>query len=64
MTDRRDIVVVDTCVVSYLFNDSGPAAYYAEQLFGRNLLISFQTLEEIRFWMLKRNWGARRWNAI
>lgn len=64
MTDRRNAVVVDSCVVSYLFDDSGPAAYYADRLAGKNLLISFQTLEEIRFGMLKRNWGARRRNEM
>lgn len=60
MTDRRNVVVVDTSVVSYLFNDSGPSGYYANQILGKNLVVSFQTLEEAQFGALKDNWGARR----
>ena len=64
MTDRGNVIVVDSCVVSYLFNGTGPAAFYADQLLGENLIVSFQTLEEIRFGALKHNWGAQRWNEM
>ena len=60
MTDPATAVVVETNVVSYMFDERGPVEYYVDQLLGKNLLISFQTLEEIQFGALKRDWGAQR----
>ena len=48
MIDDRPIVV-DTSVVSYIFNAHPVAAFYVNALRGRQLAVSFQTLEEIWF---------------
>ena len=64
MTNTVSTVVLDSTVVSYLFDNSGPAAFYAEHIRGKRPVISFQTLEEVRFGMLRRNWGARRINEM
>ena len=61
MTDDRR-TVVDTSVVSYIFNGHPVAAFYVNALRGRELAISFQTLEEIRFGAEKGGWGRRRRN--
>lgn len=55
-------VVVDTNVVSYLFcwHPRGQAEFYSEALAGKNLCISFQTLEEIRYGgYADRQWGRK-----
>ena len=51
MTSGSEFVVLDTSVVSILFNkaDAVRCAYYQERLAGRRGLISFQTLEELLF---------------
>lgn len=53
-------VVVDTDVVSfYLKNDSRFDAY-AQELDGKQLVMSFQTLAELLLWQELRNWSERR----
>ena len=53
-------VVLDSSVVSYIFNRDSRADYYEERIRGCQLLISFQTLEESWFGAFRRGWGARR----
>ncbi|HEV2708051.1 MAG TPA: type II toxin-antitoxin system VapC family toxin [Pyrinomonadaceae bacterium] len=52
--------IVDTDVVSYLYKGDSRANLYYPHLFGQILVISFQTVAELRRWMLSANWGARR----
>ena len=60
------LAVVDTDVVSMIHNRNrdGRASYYETNLTGRRLIVSFQTLEEIRYGMFDRGWGARRKNEM
>lgn len=57
-----EFVVLDTSVVSILFNqpDDERYAYYQESLAGRHGLISFQTVEELLFGMHGSGWGDAR----
>jgi predicted nucleic acid-binding protein len=52
--------VVDTDVLSYMFNNSPVAQLYRRHLTGNLLIISFMTLAEIRLGMLQAGWGTRR----
>lgn len=52
--------VVDTDVVSYLYKGDSRATLYYPHLFGQILVISFQTIAELRRWTLSVKWGARR----
>ncbi len=54
------MVVVDTNVVSYIFNGDPKAVYYLEQLRGRQGIVSFQTLEEVWYGAYSNGWGAKR----
>ena len=54
------LVVVDTSVVSIIYNRDDRAPYYERQLAGCRSLISFQTLEELWYGAYKSNWGERR----
>lgn len=53
-------VVVDTCVVSYLFKGGTRAGQYRRHLQGNTPVISFMTLAELYRWALERNWGPRK----
>src|SRR3954451_24516126 len=52
--------VVDTDVVSILFNNNPVAQLYRRHLTGKLLVLSFMTLAEIRYGMLQAGWGANR----
>ena len=54
------MIVLDTNVVSYMFNGDGRAEYYVERIRGRRAIISFQTLEEIWYGACAGGWGRRR----
>ena len=60
----NEAVLVDTSVVSYIFNRNPLSEYYVDTLRGKHLLISFQTLEEIRFGAMKGNWGLGRMTQV
>ncbi len=64
MTDVASSVLVDTNVVSFLFNNDSRADFYVERMQEKRPVISFQTLEEIRFGASKHGWGARRRNEM
>ena len=56
------LAVVDTDVVSIIHDRDRDerASYYEAELTGWRLIVSFQTLEEIRYGMFDRGWGVRR----
>lgn len=58
----RNIVVVDTNVVSYLWRRRNNALvdFYERELAGADLLISFMTSKELRAGMLKGNFSESR----
>ena len=62
MAPGSEVVVLDTSVVSILFNEADDERYaaYQERLAGRRGLISFQTLEELLFGMHTSGWGEAR----
>ena len=53
-------VVLDSNVVSYIFNRNLIARHYVERLRGARQHISFQTLEETWYGAHSRGWGASR----
>jgi tRNA(fMet)-specific endonuclease VapC len=54
------IVVVDTDVVSFLFKNDSRGISYEPHLTGKELVISFMTLAELKFWALQRNCGRAK----
>ena len=54
------MIVLDTTVVSYIFNGDARARYYQQRFQGRPLFISFQTLEEQWSGAYQGGWGPRR----
>ena len=52
-------MVVDTNVVVYLILGRGRAQEYSRILRDRDVLVSFQTLAELRLIALRRTWGPR-----
>jgi tRNA(fMet)-specific endonuclease VapC len=53
-------VVLDTDVVSFLFEGDSRAKIYVQQLQNRRWLIPFMTEAELEQWPLLANWGAKR----
>jgi len=53
-------VVVDTDVISYVFKGHSRAADYASALDGKQIVISFMTVAELKRWAIKRRWGVER----
>ena len=61
MTSRTQTpVVVDTCVVSYIYDNNPIASQYIQRMRNHRAVISFQTYEELLFGVLIANWGPRR----
>ena len=62
MATGSEFVVLDTSVVSILFNEADDERYpyYEERVAGRRGLISFQTLEELLYWRNVGAWGQAR----
>ena len=58
------MVVLDTNVVSYIFNQDPKAQYYQERIRVQRVLISFQTLEEQWYGAYVNGWGERRRNEL
>ena len=58
------MVVLDTNVVSYIFNRDPRGHYYQERIQGQRVLISFQTLEEQWYGAYMNGWGERRRNEL
>jgi tRNA(fMet)-specific endonuclease VapC len=53
-------VVLDTDVVSFLFNNHSRAVFYEQIIVGKRLTIALTTLAEIEFGIEKRGWGTPR----
>jgi len=49
-------LVVDTDVVSFIFNRHALSAPYLDLVAGNELVISFMTLAELRLGVLQANW--------
>lgn len=67
MTQAPAAVVLDTSVVSVLFNrarDDSLYLFYRGNIEGRQRVVSFQTLEEAWFGAFKADWGERRRNEL
>ena len=62
MMQNADAMVLDTSVVSVLFNRAPESLYkyYRNQIAGSQRVISFQTLEEVWFGAYNAGWGERR----
>jgi predicted nucleic acid-binding protein len=61
----NDFVVADTDAVSFVLKQDpvrGPR--YARHFAGRNVVLPFSVVAELRLWAEVRNWGARRQAAL
>ena len=58
------MIVLDSDVVSFIFNRDRRAQYYLERMHGLRATISFQTREEALFGGLRRRWGPRRMSEL
>jgi tRNA(fMet)-specific endonuclease VapC len=56
--------VVDTCVVSYLYSGAPVADNYRERIGEYDKAISFQTLAELHYGTLKRDWSSERRDTL
>lgn len=56
----QQAVVVDTCVVSFMFKVNPHRDTYEPHVRGKLLIISPMTLAELARWALSRNWGTAR----
>ena len=54
------MIVLDTTVVSYIFNGDSRARFYQQRFQGRPPFISFQTLEEQWLGAYRDRWGSGR----
>jgi tRNA(fMet)-specific endonuclease VapC len=57
-------VVVDTCIVSFIFKGDTRRAAYEGYLIGTILVVSPMTVAELDRWALSANWGAARRYAL
>ena len=60
MTPGSSAVVVDTNIVSYIARGFPLASYYRLRLRGRQVFVSFQTVQELWFGAYNNSWGMRR----
>ncbi len=58
------MIVLDTNVISYIFNGDYRAQHYLPRIRGLRTFLSFQTLEELWFGAYRKGWGARRKNEL
>ena len=64
MRSALKLAVVDTSVVSILFNVHPKSETYSAFLEGTDAFISFQTLEERHYGAYLARWGARRMSEL
>ena len=64
--DRIDIAVVDTNVVSLIErgDDLDARDFYLEQLWGKDLYVSFLTVHEVRFGIANAKFGTTRTEQV
>lgn len=60
----KDSLLVDTNVISYIFNGHSLAYEYEKHLHERTLLVAGQTVAELRLGGFSANWGERRLNSL
>ncbi|HVZ16179.1 MAG TPA: PIN domain-containing protein [Terriglobales bacterium] len=53
-------IILDTDVVSFFAKADTRAALYQADMVGHSWCISFQTVAELRLWVLLRRWGKSR----
>lgn len=58
------MIVLDSNVLSYIFDADREAEYYLEHMRGLRPVISFQTLEEVWYGAYNKGWGERRRNEL
>ncbi len=58
------MIVLDTNVVSHIFNGDNTGRYFRRHIEGQRAIISFQTLEELWYGAYWKKWGARRRNEL
>jgi len=59
-----DCVLLDTNIVSYLFRKDPRVASITPLLSGKTVVIASQTLAELHYGALKREWGASRYAQL
>ena len=64
MVSSHPLVVLDTSVVSIIYNRDQRALFYENEITGFIPVLSFQTLEELHIWPIRNNWGDRRRNEL
>ena len=58
------LIVLDTSVVSIIYNRDQRSPFYEGELAGLRPVISFQTLEELYIWPIRNKWSDRRRNEL
>ena len=53
-------VLIDTNIVSYMFDENSLAKRYETHLRDKNIVIAAQSVAELRFGAYRRNWGTKR----
>src|SRR5580700_207733 len=53
-------VVVDTDVISFVFKGHSQGVAYVPDLDGKQIIVSFMTVAELKRWALKKRWGPNR----
>ena len=64
MTGPRGPIVIDTDVYSADLSETALIAIYEPIIVGRLAFLSFQTVAELHFGALRRNWGAARMRKL
>jgi tRNA(fMet)-specific endonuclease VapC len=54
------LIVVDTDVASYIFNQHTSGPHYVDAMRGSELILSFMSVAEMRMGAIAAGWGARR----
>jgi predicted nucleic acid-binding protein len=57
-------VILDTDVLSFVAKADTRAALYLPMIAGKRLCVCFQTVAELRLWVLIRHWGSSRRDAL
>ena len=58
------VLLVDTNIISYIFNGHSLAGSYEKHLRGQTILIAAQTVAEMRFGAYRAGWGERRRKSL
>jgi len=64
VTGPRGPIVIDTDVYSADLSETALIAVYEPIIVGRPAFLSFQTVAELHFGALRRNWGAARMRKL